>query len=124
MGKRLPAAAISILLISCDAHTSIEGRVRDRSGNPVEGALAELKPGQEGIWQDTSSKLGEFRLARVHGLGTGRFTLSISKAGYKPFSVDVEPHQNYTCQVMLSAMAEMEASTGACQPRRPTSSGR
>lgn len=117
MGNRLLAAVISVLLSSCDAHTSIIGAVKDRSGNPVEGALAELKPGREGIWQDTSSKEGEFRVARTHGLVAGRFTLSISKAGYKPFGVDVEPHQNYTCQVTLSGMAEMEASTGTCQTR-------
>jgi hypothetical protein len=32
MRNRLPAAAISVLLIGCDAHTAINGAVKDRSG--------------------------------------------------------------------------------------------
>jgi hypothetical protein len=117
MRKPLLAAAVSFLLASCDAHTSVMGVVKDLSGTPLEGALAELKPGGGGIVaHGTTSKDGSFHLGRTHGPGTGRFTLSISKAGYKPFGVEVDPAQKYACEISLTAVTEAAVSGGACQP--------
>jgi hypothetical protein len=106
----------ALTLAACDAFISVRGVVKDGSGLMMEGAMAELKPSNGGVAaHERTAKDGSFQVGRTYGLGSGRFMLTVSRPGYKPHLVEIEPARAYTCEIILSADADATASSGGCR---------
>jgi hypothetical protein len=87
----IAATLVTILLMGCDAATSVRGIVRDRSGQPIAGAsvkLVRMRTG-ETIQQITGAD-GSFSEQIIHGFLPGPFRLEVSKSGYETFTQDVK----------------------------------
>jgi hypothetical protein len=107
----------SFALVSCDAHISVRGVIKDGSGSLLEGALVELKPARGGVVaKDKTSQDGSFRIGRTYGFRSGHLVLAVSKAGYKSLTIELSPAPRYGCDVTLSGESQPAASAGACRP--------
>jgi protocatechuate 3,4-dioxygenase beta subunit len=96
-----------VLLVSCDAWTSVRGKVSEADGRPVAGASVRLVAGKNGRTAEMTSQAdGSFSVGLIHGAFAGRFQLVISKPGYVPFSRDIEAKTQQQVDVMLTPKRE------------------
>ena len=80
----LCVCSVVVFLLGCDGATFVRGVVRDSEGKPIPEANVKLTAG--GITRETKSMDdGEFEVGGTHAPFRVQLTLSVTKAGYKPF---------------------------------------
>jgi uncharacterized GH25 family protein len=73
-----------LCVIACDGFTHLKGKVLDKNGQPVEGALVEMKTVSGGRKDETKSKSdGSFSVGFTHAPFNVDLILTVSKGGYK-----------------------------------------
>src|ERR1700674_3240860 len=88
--KRLFLAALVLLLArgftpaaAQERKGTISGHVMDPNQDPLVGARVELQPSGQSVVSDAQ---GQFKIS---DLAPGKYTLTVSYVGFKPFSKDV-----------------------------------
>jgi len=93
----------TVLLMGCDAITSVRGVVRDQNGQPLAEASVKLLATRSGrTAQRSTAADGFFSVEIIHGVLPGPFRLEISKNGYVTFTQDIKAKSRQEITVVLA----------------------
>lgn len=96
-------ALVLLVLVGCDAGTSVRGIVSETNGRPVAGASVRLLAVKNGKMAEMNSEAdGSFHVTMLHGPFPGEFQLLVSKPGYLTFKRDIQAKTRQQLDVVLT----------------------
>ncbi len=82
------------IIVSCDAYTSVRGKVIGPDCQPVEGAVIQTRVDDHPYTARESDARGMFWVECVHGKAE-EFRIVVSKAGFQQKVIRLHPHFRY-----------------------------